>query len=128
MSEQAPEQTPPPVEPDAATAEHQALEQRVAALEAAGQSGSDTADTPASESSQSSSSGFSFELVPTGRTHTVNGVETPILDDAGEPESEWTLFATADGTKVPLLTKPASFVANHKIREQRLAERAKQSG
>lgn len=91
------------------------LQARIDALEAGGDGEPDKASAPAAS--------LAFELVPTGRTHTVNGVEQPITDAAGNPEAVWTLQAHVEGVTVPLLTKPASFVENEQIRQQRLAAR-----
>ena len=128
MSETTPEQQASAAAPDQATQDHAELEQRVAALEGAAASSSGSSSSSSSQASPASLLPLSFEQVETGRTHTLNGVTEPIADSEGNPETEWTLFAIVDGTKVPLLTKPGNFVANWKIREQRLAERDRQTG
>jgi len=51
-----------------------------------------------------------FEQIPTGRTHQINGVYEPILDESGEPETEWALAAVVDGHRVVLQTFSVGYV------------------
>ena len=55
-------------------------------------------------------SDVNFEKIPTGRTHQVKGEYQPILDEAGEPETEWALCAIVDGNRIPLETFSVGWV------------------
>lgn len=65
---------------------------------------------------------------PTGRTHQVNGVYQPILDEAtGEPEQEYVLVALVDEHYVPLQSFTVGFVQHQVGRPDTAAEQQSSS-
>lgn len=70
--------------------------------------------------------GFSFERVETGRNDTTIGGVQPITDAAGNPEAEYVFYAEVEGAKVPLFSKPATFV-DGLVNQQQRTQRQQQS-
>jgi hypothetical protein len=53
---------------------------------------------------------LTFVQLPTGRTHQVRGIYEQILDDNGDPETEWALCAVVNGHRVVLQTFSNGYV------------------
>jgi hypothetical protein len=75
------------------------------------------------------SNGLSFERVETGRTDTTPSGVQKITDGDGNPEAAYVLYADVEGTKVPLMSKSATFIdglvkAQQAQQEQQKAEAA----